>query len=64
MFHPGDRVKLVKSSSGYDPGAQGVVISTVEADILQVDLDKAENGDPITPPDPLPPLSADYFNKV
>jgi hypothetical protein len=64
MFSPGDRVELVKSSSGYDPGAQGLVITLAGPDVLQVDIDKAENGDPIQPPDPLPPLPSDYFNKV
>lgn len=64
MFTKGDRVELVKSSSGYDPGAQGVVITLVGSDVLQVDIDKDENGDPVQPPDPLPPLSSNYFKKV
>ena len=64
MFSIGDRVKLVKSSSGYDPGAQGVVMTMPQPDVLQVDIDKDENDNPIQPPDPLPPLSDDYFKKV
>ena len=64
MFATGDHVKMRRRSSGYDPGAQGVVLTIPEPNVLQVDIDKDENGNQIQPPDPLPPLPENYFEKV
>ena len=61
MFVEGDRVKLKKSAGGYDPGAKGEVKTIPDPGVLQVDIDEDENGGPINPPDPLPPLTEDYF---
>ena len=52
MVAIGDRVRLMRVSCGYGPGAEGIVMIIPQPGVLQVNIDKDSNGQSIQPPNP------------
>ncbi len=62
MFNKGDRVILVEPFQGYRPGAEGVVLfAPQDDDSVTVSIDKDDQGNSVSPPDPLLPTESSYF---